>query len=59
MNDNLLEVPVDVAVSDFSSKQIALAYDEDRRMLILQLVDMEINTDESGPVGEDTTSDSD
>lgn len=59
LNENKLEIPIDIALADFGSKQLAVAYDEDRRMLILELVDMEVGQDESGRDSTESSSDSD
>jgi hypothetical protein len=56
-NDNRLEIPIDLALQDFGNTQIALSYDEDRRMLILELVEMENVADESGQDSEEPTQD--
>jgi hypothetical protein len=52
-NDNHLEIPIDLALKDFGNTQIALSYDEDRRMLILELVEVEGDTDESGQTSQE------
>lgn len=55
VNNNQLEVPIDIVLMDFSDKNISLSYDEDRRMLILELVELEKEeTDESGQTIEES-----
>jgi pyrimidine operon attenuation protein/uracil phosphoribosyltransferase len=53
VNNNHLELPMDVVLADFSDKNISLSYDEDRRTLILELVELE-NEDESGQTIEES-----
>jgi pyrimidine operon attenuation protein/uracil phosphoribosyltransferase len=53
VNNNHLELPMDVVLADFSDKNISLSYDEDRRTLILELVELE-SEDESGQISEES-----
>lgn len=54
LNDNRLEIPIDLALKDFGNTQIALSYDEDTKILILELVEVEGDvTDESGQTSQD------
>lgn len=55
LNENRLEIPIDLALKDFGNTQIALSYDEDTKILILELVELEGDaTDESGQTVEES-----
>lgn len=54
VSDNHLEVPIELALSDFGSQQISLSFDEDRKVLILELVEYGEETDESGQTSEES-----
>ena len=53
LNNNRLEVPIDMVISDYSKFQIAMMFDENRRMIIMEMVESE-DTDESGQTSEES-----
>lgn len=50
LNDNKLEVPVEMAIAKYEDLQLAITFNEDTDMLLLELKEMK--NDESGSVGE-------
>jgi hypothetical protein len=50
LNDNKLEIPVEMAIAQYENLQLAITFNEDADLLVLELKEM--NDDESGSTGE-------